>query len=131
MLYCIIREQFSLGTAQNVLMDLKHMPLFLFSSPLSAQQKTKLRVIFLFCVPSWEVYVTENIMGDSRVVCVTDIFWNQSFQEMVKIFNHFTKWLFHSVILWKKWKFHAFHEVSETSREAPYKMPHNLLLELT
>lgn len=74
MLYCIIREQFSLGTAQNVLMDLKHMPLFLFSSPLSAQQKTKLRVIFLFRVPSWEVYVTENIMGDSRVVCITDIF---------------------------------------------------------
>lgn len=74
MLYCIIREQFSLGTAQNVLMGLKHMLLFLFSSPLSARLKMKLWVIFLFYVPSWEVYVTKNIMGDSTVVYVTVIF---------------------------------------------------------
>lgn len=74
MLYCIIREQFSLGTAQNVLMGLKHMPLFLFSSPLSARHKMKLSVIFLFHVPFWEVYVTENVMGDSRVVYATVTF---------------------------------------------------------
>lgn len=74
MLYCIIREQFSLGTAQNVLMGLKHMPFFPFSSPLSARHKMKPWVIFLFYVPSWEVYVTENVMGDSTVVYVVVIF---------------------------------------------------------
>lgn len=130
MLYCIIREQFSLGTAQNVLMGLKHMPLFLFSS-LSAWHEMKLSVIFPFHVPSWELYLTENVMDNSTVVYVTVVFWNQSFQEMINIFSHFTKWLFHSVILCNKRKFHTFKEVSETSRKPPCKMPDTLLLEFT
>lgn len=54
-------------------MGLKHMPLLLFSSLLSAWHKTKLWVVFLFHVTFWEVYVTENVMGDSRDVYVSHI----------------------------------------------------------
>lgn len=49
------------------------MPLLLFSSLLSTWQKTTLWVVFLFHMPSWEVYITENVMGDSRDVYVSHI----------------------------------------------------------
>lgn len=72
MLCCIIREQFSLCKAQNVLMGLKHMPLFLFSPLSSTAQNEAMGNIFVPC--AFLGNICENEMDDSRVVHVKVIF---------------------------------------------------------